>query len=68
MSTVFLSGASGFVGGHLVRESRAAGCTVKALSRRPEIDDLITALGATPVRTLLAETLRWMKQEGVLAR
>jgi nucleoside-diphosphate-sugar epimerase len=53
---VLLTGASGFVGGHLVRELRAAGCAVKALSRRPEADAALTAMGAEPVRAQLADT------------
>ena len=56
MRSVFVTGASGFVGGHLVHELQAAGCRVKALSRRPETDVLIQALGAEPVRGTLADT------------
>lgn len=52
---VFLTGASGFIGGHLVRELQAAGCAVRALSRRPESDVLVRALGAHPVRGTLAD-------------
>jgi len=52
---VFLSGGSGFIGGHLVRELRAAGCAVRALSRRPEGDALLRSLGAEPVRGTLAD-------------
>ncbi|MBE0622589.1 MAG: NAD-dependent epimerase/dehydratase family protein [Burkholderiales bacterium] len=55
MSTVFLTGASGFLGGHLLRELRAAGCEVKALSRRPESDAAISALGGIPVRAELGD-------------
>jgi len=50
MSTVLLTGASGFLGGHLLRELKMAGAEVKALSRRPESDAAITKLGGTPVR------------------
>ncbi len=50
MATVFLTGASGFLGGHLLRELRSAGADVKALSRRPESDAAIEAAGAEPVR------------------
>ncbi len=50
MSTVFLTGASGFLGGHLLRELKAAGHDVRALSRRPESDAAIVAAGGTPVR------------------
>jgi nucleoside-diphosphate-sugar epimerase len=52
---VLLTGASGFIGGHLVRELQAAGCAVRALSRRPESDALVRALGAEPVRGTLAD-------------
>jgi nucleoside-diphosphate-sugar epimerase len=50
MTTVLVTGASGFVGAHVVRELRAAGCLVRALSRRPEADASIATLGAEPVR------------------
>ncbi|MFK2904435.1 NAD-dependent epimerase/dehydratase family protein [Dyella ginsengisoli] len=56
MSDVFLTGAGGFLGGHLLRELVAAGHGVRALSRRPETDAAITALGGTPVRGNLADT------------
>lgn len=55
MTTVLLTGASGFLGGHLLRELRATGCEVRALSRRPESDALIAAAGAMPVRAALAD-------------
>lgn len=50
MANVFLTGASGFLGGHLLRELRAAGCSVRALSRRAESDAAIAAAGGVPVR------------------
>ncbi len=56
MSTVFLTGGSGFLGGHLLRELVANGHRVRALSRRPETDAAIAARGATPVRATLADT------------
>jgi len=55
MGTVFLTGGSGFLGGHLLRELRAAGCSVRALSRRPEADASIAAAGGVPVRAALAD-------------
>ena len=53
MSTVFLTGASGFLGGHLLRELLAAGHQVKALSRRTQTDGPLAAAGAVPVRAQL---------------
>ena len=50
MSLVFLSGASGFLGGHLLRELAGAGHTVRALSRSTASDAGIAALGGQPVR------------------
>ena len=50
MPTVFLTGASGFLGGHLLRELISNGAEVKALSRRPDSDAVISKLGGTPVR------------------
>ncbi len=55
MSTVFLTGASGFLGGHLLRELRATGCEVRALSRRPDTDAVIASLGGLPVRAELSD-------------
>ncbi len=50
MATVLLTGASGFLGAHLLLELRAAGAEVRALSRRPESDAAIAGLGGVPVR------------------
>jgi nucleoside-diphosphate-sugar epimerase len=55
MSTVLVTGATGFLGRHLVRELRAAGATVRGLSRSPAGDAAVAALGATPVRGDLAD-------------
>ncbi len=55
MALVFLTGGSGFLGGHLLRELRAAGCEVRALSRRAESDAALSAAGAVPVRADLAD-------------
>jgi dihydroflavonol-4-reductase len=53
MSTVFLTGASGFLGGHLLQALRESGHDVRALSRREATDVAITAAGAIPVRAKL---------------
>lgn len=53
MTTAFITGASGFLGGHILAALREAGHEVKALSRRAETDAAITALGAVPVRAAL---------------
>ncbi len=55
MTDVFLTGATGFLGGHLLHELQAAGCTVHALSRRNESDDYLRSLGANPVRAVLSD-------------
>lgn len=47
--TLFITGASGFVGGAIVR-SLADRFTIRALSRSESSDAAIRALGATPVR------------------
>jgi nucleoside-diphosphate-sugar epimerase len=47
---VLLTGGAGFLGRHLLRELRAAGARVRALSRRAETDEVLAALGAEPVR------------------
>ena len=55
MTQVFLTGATGFLGGHLLRELQAVGCTVHALSRRNESDIYLRSLGAQPVRAVLSD-------------
>jgi nucleoside-diphosphate-sugar epimerase len=42
---VFLTGATGFIGGHLARQLRAAGHDVVALVRRPQSATALTSLG-----------------------
>ncbi|MDH5538414.1 MAG: NAD-dependent epimerase/dehydratase family protein [Rhizobacter sp.] len=56
MTKVLLTGASGFLGAHLLRELHSAHCQVRALSRRAESDAPIAALGGEPVRGELADT------------
>jgi nucleoside-diphosphate-sugar epimerase len=56
MTKVLLTGASGFLGAHLLRELHAAHCSVRALSRRAESDAPIAALGGEPVRGDLADS------------
>ena len=52
---VLVTGATGFLGQHLVRELRAAGVPVRALSRSAAGDAAVAALGATPVRGDLSD-------------
>lgn len=47
---VFVTGGSGFVGGHLVEALVAAGHEVLALARSTTSEDRVRAYGATPVR------------------
>lgn len=56
MAEILLTGATGFIGGHLLRELRAAGHRVRALSRSAAGDAAILALGGEPVRGALGET------------
>lgn len=59
---IFITGASGFVGGAAARDLVAKGHTVSAMSRSDKSDTTIRALGATPVRcdleTIAAEHLQ----------
>jgi dihydroflavonol-4-reductase len=55
MPKVLVTGASGFLGQHLVRELRAAGADVLGLSRSAQSDAALLALGVAPVRGDLAQ-------------
>lgn len=48
--SIFVTGASGFLGGAALRKLLRAGHRVRAMSRSARTDALISALGATPVR------------------
>src|SRR5260370_27934408 len=54
MATVFLTGASGFLGGHLLRGLRAAGFEGRALSPRAGSGEAIVRRGGVPVGADLA--------------
>jgi dihydroflavonol-4-reductase len=50
MANVLLTGASGFVGGHLLTELLLQGHQVRGLSRSANSDRMLAAAGAQPVR------------------
>jgi nucleoside-diphosphate-sugar epimerase len=55
MPSVLVTGATGYLGQHLVRELIAAGQQVRGHSRSPEGDALLARLGAEPVRGSLGD-------------
>lgn len=55
MATVLLTGATGFVGQHLLRELVDAGHAVRGVSRSANGDAAIRARGGEPVRAALGE-------------
>ena len=52
---VFVTGGSGFVGGHVIEALQAAGHEVLALARSPSSASRVAAYGATPVLGALGE-------------
>ena len=64
MAKVFITGATGFVGGALARHRLELGDQVYALSRSEGSDQKLQAMGATPVRgelgSALADSLKGM--------
>lgn len=55
MTSAFVTGGSGFIGGALTRRLVADGVTVRALARSPAAERQVAALGAEPVRGDLAD-------------
>jgi nucleoside-diphosphate-sugar epimerase len=49
MPTAFVTGGSGFVGGHLIERLRSEGWDVRALARSEAASDRVRELGAEPV-------------------
>jgi dihydroflavonol-4-reductase len=55
MAQILLTGASGFVGGHLLQALSGQGHAVRALSRSEQSDRLLAAAGAQPIRGELTD-------------
>ena len=53
--TVFVTGGSGFVGAATISALAKKGMRVRALSRRPQSDEVIRRVGGEPVRGVLEE-------------
>jgi nucleoside-diphosphate-sugar epimerase len=55
VTSAFVTGGSGFIGGALTRRLVADGVTVRALARSPAAERQVAALGAEPVRGDLSD-------------
>jgi nucleoside-diphosphate-sugar epimerase len=56
VTSAFVTGGSGFVGGRLIERLRSEGTAVRALARSEEAADRVRSLGAEPVRGDLDDT------------
>jgi nucleoside-diphosphate-sugar epimerase len=61
MAQAFVTGGSGFIGRRLVRRLVSEGNTVRVLVRSPASADVVTALGAEPVRGELTDPATWQE-------
>lgn len=57
---IFLTGGTGTIGSAVLHHAVAAGHSVTALSRGTKSDALLSAAGATPLRSDLSEPDRWI--------
>jgi nucleoside-diphosphate-sugar epimerase len=57
---IFVTGATGYIGRHVVAALRAAGLDVAALARSEEAESKVRAMGATPVRGNLGHSSGWI--------
>jgi uncharacterized protein YbjT (DUF2867 family) len=60
--TMFVLGATGFVGSEVVREALGSGWTVKALARSQRSSDKLASLGATPILGDASDPSSWASE------
>ena len=66
MTTLFVTGGTGFIGSSFVRHALAAGKELQVLTRSENSAERVRASGATPILGVMLHTGPWQEAVGAL--